>query len=172
MKFKTLKTSATGIKLTQVLDQREEYLTPVRKILDEYNCREYWQNSNGVWGGIDSFDFQENPDYETFRNGRYGIVPNQRTKKGKELSERLKNLPYLKKSEFNNIIGYNDPSGWHANFGLCWSNPEYYLIEVAASWDIDSWKIPDDLIEITNKEFLELKEIRLERPIHPSSKPE
>ncbi|MDO4782814.1 MAG: hypothetical protein Q4A09_06325 [Capnocytophaga felis] len=156
--FKTEKTSETGKKFQALLDR-------AKAIREEINafCKE--QGGTGAYiyssryafsTGIISVKFPEDPDPKIWKqdkkfNGYYS--PRRNCKKGKNIVEKMENIPKIETEELNAIIGIKEC--FFGTIGYVTTNEEYFAFESERDW-VDVTDVPEDCQEITLTEYEKL----------------
>jgi len=156
MKFKTLKTSETGIKFQKVVEKKELAFEEAKKLSDEIGFEQWRPDRWVAFGGVEFVYFKDkvNPDQKIWKDTGHGLQPKGNTKAGKEIQEKFKNLTVVDKDDLNQCIGFNGAP--FKCIGFSYQNPDYFLFSIDESWKC---QIPDDCQEITVSEYRELSKV-------------
>ena len=164
MYYITKKDSATGKKFAKIFKKIEHANAEAMKIVNELGATKYRPNGNPfiAHGGIYSIVLDTPPNNTSILIRLLGdleneYVPNTRTKKGKLLKQRMRNLPIVEIDEINQCIGIetiDNTSGKFRSIGFAFNDKcQYYGFSVKEEWNI---KVPNDCEEVTTKSYINL----------------
>lgn len=152
--YKISKDSETGKKLNEVIRKAEEFEALRVDFAKKYNLKCTY-GSNFYLCSVVGVVFNDAPDTTNWRlsNDRMCYIPRKRTKDD-ELLDRWNELQEKKipRSAIDKIIGGKDA---FKQCGLDFSFPDCFYVTID---DINAYDIPADCIEISNIEYLNLKE--------------
>lgn len=152
--YKIPKDSETGKKLNEVIRKAEEFEALRVDFAKKYNLK-YTYGSNFYLCSVTGVVFNGTPDSINWRltSDRMCYIPRKRTK-DKELLDRWNELQQkkIRRSDIDEIIGGIDP---FQQCGFDFSFPDCFYVTIG---DINAYDIPADCIEISNIEYLNLKE--------------
>lgn len=157
MYYQVPKSSPTGQLLTALQERMYAANEEALKLVQSLGAETFRPRSLSIAGGVSSIIFPEGkPDKSELKHWKRGALkgeymPNERTKKGKELAAKIDKLPHVWRHELNSIVGYKHR--WNV-CGIQWNkDKDYYLISMMENWE---YQIPSDCIELTQSEFKEL----------------
>lgn len=153
MKFKTLRTSETGLKFQKIADKMDEISIKTKALIEEIGAEQWRPSRWAVHGGIECVLFAPGviPDPKTWKKKDGGHAPRKNTIQGKAISIKIDSLPVLSRRELNMCIGLDEI---FRSIGFSRRNSEYFTFSVGDEWNC---KIPSDCIEITHGEWLTLQ---------------
>lgn len=153
MFYITEKTSETGKKLAIVKEKSDVCFEAAKALSDKYGFNK-WRSFYGVaFGGITGcIDFNEQPDPKIWRKiDRNEYYPRKNVKKGKEIHNEFKNLPYVTEEDLHKAINWDGYRTYRIGFDP--NNEHYFGIEVGDDWPIT---LPRDCKEVTVTEYRKL----------------
>lgn len=152
MFYKTSLQSETGKKFAEFIDRRkkcEKAQDDLVKKVGAKSCRiGYWR----VHGGVSSFIFDNPPDQKHWKRVRMNeYMPKLNTKVGKQIDEKISNLPQLQPNDLNSCIGWKP--GIFKSIGYVYDkSADVVGFAVLPEW-LDEITIPSDCQEITYSEY-------------------
>lgn len=110
MKFKILKTSETGKKLSKINNLITKANDAIIELSTKYRFKEWRCSSGAAYGGIHSVFFIDGEEVQKYwrKVEGGGYYPNLRYKKGKEIAKELAELPRVFRVDLNRCVGYNN----------------------------------------------------------------
>lgn len=159
MKYKTLKTSKTGISFVDLFKQMKEAEKEISAFIEKFGTKEYYRSGNALVGfhslkltgaGEPPLGFRVDKDLTN------SFLPALKTKEGREVKKEINALPFISIDGANNCIGWDGKikNCHYGNIGYA-TNDEYVFICAGDDWNID---MPKDCEEITVTEFKRLTE--------------
>lgn len=156
--YKIPKNSETGKKLNEVIRKAEEFEALRVDFAKKYNLKATF-SSRFYLCSVVGVEFKKTPDIINWRivGDKKCYIPRTRTKDD-ELLDRWNELQEKKipRSAIDKIIGGKDA---FKQCGLDFSFPDFFYVTIG---DINAYDIPADCIEISNIEYLNLKEKQYE----------
>lgn len=148
--FQTPKDSATGIKLAEIRTRAKQCKDAAVQLQNELGAKQSRKAYFVAFGGISMFIFEIGAIIpQGLRKNKYGEYEPSDSKKGREISEKMRKLPTIETKEINSIFGITD------NFGKCigwdFGLKDFYVIKTDESWD--DVIMPTDCLEITFGQF-------------------
>ncbi|HET8886818.1 MAG TPA: hypothetical protein VFM70_10755 [Salinimicrobium sp.] len=152
MKFKVLRSSETGNKISIVEKKANEANEAARQLSKEIGF-DRWRG--GYWcafGGVSCVMFKNNPpNPKLWKKQEDGFFPKKNSKDGKELAEKFENLPSVGYDELNKTIDF-DGAPWK-HIGINFNNDKFFGFVVGDDWDYEP---NEDCEEITVSEYKRL----------------
>lgn len=148
--YKTLKNTETGDKIKRIINLCHQGRQEAEELCRELNAEEqYLINSRFILGtGLVAFRFSNEPDMKIWKKHKIDgyYEPRLKSKKGKEIQNKIFNLQRIDKAELSDAIGL---SCWFRSPGFT-EVKNYYLFNLESSWE---HKMPNDCAEITGSEY-------------------
>ena len=107
MKFKTLRTSETGQKFEAITKRKDEVWASCLELANELNIKQWRGDRWEAYGGMEFVYFDEGiePDPKIWKKTPGGHQIKRSTKIGKEIHDKMKNLPVVSRQDLNMCIG-------------------------------------------------------------------
>jgi len=154
MRFKTLKTSQTGLKFKELQKRVDHCVAAQERLAEKLGFQQYKKVYNSAWGGISCVIFTKKdsvPNPRLWKKRHYGVFPKKNTYAGRKLAKQFEDLPIIYTHELNNCVGFDGAP--FKSIGCCFNHPEWMLFSLEDDW---TFTIPEDCIEITTTEYKDL----------------
>jgi hypothetical protein len=153
MKFKTEKTSETGLKITAMADEMQSCHDASVALSKELGFTSFRSDDSVGFGGISCVMFDKAPDMKIWKKEADGFYPRPGRKNAKDIVAKFKALPTISKDDLNACVGLKS-TGNQMRVGLTFGCENHYLFELHDSWD---YEIPEDCEKILQSEFYQLQ---------------
>ena len=155
MKFKVLKGTVLFQQLEELFIKVNSAHKAALSLIKEIGANSYRPSSWSIGGGISSLAFNEEKDSKMWKKMSYGkfeYMPKTNNKEGRELMNKIHELPMVSWSDLTKLLTTEDDPFWCP--GVV-KTDECFLFDIS---DKHAKKLNADLIEILNSEYFALKE--------------
>lgn len=155
--FKTSRNSETGLKVKAVLDRKEEIKANIELLKEKYGFNQHYCYDNELIG-ISVVSFDSEPDVKLWKNQTAiykGYTPRLSNKQGKAIQSDFRDAGVVCRHLLDEIIGNKSISQCGFNFSI----PDIYVFIIGENWKVE---IPNDCVEISNMEYMELQKTEVD----------